>query len=143
MRNRIRKLIAYIVLLIFVCCGCTDKATDYEDYFPDSTIEFDNETSSIIDQYDDDYTEVFNIIDIDDDTQIPSSDTNEYEPSDFIDESDNNISSDVVWLPKSGKKYHCRPDCSNMKSPVETTVTDAVKMGYEPCKRCYKEEPAD
>ena len=43
----------------------------------------------------------------------------------------------VVWITESGSKYHSKPDCSNMKSPKETTLEDAQKEGYEPCKRCH------
>ena len=46
-------------------------------------------------------------------------------------------SSGIVWIPKTGSKYHRTPSCSGMRSPAKVTLADAVNMGYEPCKRCY------
>ncbi len=51
-----------------------------------------------------------------------------------IDEQDN-----LVWIPTSGKKYHKTSDCSNMKSPSHVLLSEAMSLGYEPCKRCYKQ----
>ncbi len=42
----------------------------------------------------------------------------------------------VVYVTKSGKKFHSKPDCSGMKDPEKTTAGEAVKAGYSPCKRC-------
>lgn len=42
----------------------------------------------------------------------------------------------TVWIPKSGSKYHRTPTCSNMKNPIEVTISEAITGGYEPCKRC-------
>lgn len=42
----------------------------------------------------------------------------------------------MVWIPKSGKKYHDSSSCSNMKDPKKVTLEEAVSMGYEPCKKC-------
>lgn len=41
------------------------------------------------------------------------------------------------YIPRSGKKYHRNPSCSNMKNPSETTIQHAEEMGYEACKKCY------
>jgi S1-C subfamily serine protease len=43
-----------------------------------------------------------------------------------------------VWITKSGKKYHNNPNCSQMKSPVEIDLLEAIEKGYEPCGKCYK-----
>lgn len=43
----------------------------------------------------------------------------------------------MVWIPQSGAKYHNNQRCSNMKSPSQVTVSQAVSMGYTPCKKCY------
>lgn len=43
----------------------------------------------------------------------------------------------MVWIPNSGKKYHSRKGCSNMKNPTQVTIDQAISMGYEPCKKCY------
>lgn len=57
---------------------------------------------------------------------------------DSIDVSDNLLTQDV-WIPISGKKYHKTAECSNMKSPTSVSLTEAVNKGYEPCKKCYKQ----
>lgn len=44
---------------------------------------------------------------------------------------------EMVWIPKSGKKYHNHADCSNMKGPSQVTLTQAECAGYTPCKKCY------
>ena len=43
----------------------------------------------------------------------------------------------MVWIPKSGSKYHTYSSCSNMKNPTQVTEEEAEAMGYEPCKRCH------
>ena len=43
----------------------------------------------------------------------------------------------MVWIPKTGKKYHSNASCSNMKNPTQVTLSQADKQGYEPCKKCY------
>lgn len=51
----------------------------------------------------------------------------------------------TVYITKSGKKYH-RQDCQHVrKSAQAISLEDALKKGYEPCKRCNpptKEKPA-
>lgn len=42
----------------------------------------------------------------------------------------------MVWIPKSGSKYHSSSTCSNMKNPQEVTLSQAISRGYDPCKRC-------
>ena len=44
---------------------------------------------------------------------------------------------EMVWIPKSGTKYHTKPNCSNMKDPKQVTQEEAERQGYEPCKRCH------
>ena len=43
----------------------------------------------------------------------------------------------MVWIPKTGSKYHSNPNCSNMKNPTQITIEEAENRGYEPCKKCY------
>ena len=43
----------------------------------------------------------------------------------------------TVWISSTGSKYHSNPNCSNMQSAQEVTLSDAIAMGYEPCARCY------
>ena len=47
-------------------------------------------------------------------------------------------SSGKVWITKTGKKYHNNPDCSQMKSPIEIDLLEAIEKGYTPCGKCYK-----
>ena len=47
------------------------------------------------------------------------------------------VSETMVWIPKSGSKYHSRSGCSNMKNPTQVTLEEAIEKGYEACKRCY------
>ena len=46
-------------------------------------------------------------------------------------------SSDMVWIPNSGSKYHSHSGCSNMKNPSQVTKSEAENRGYEPCKKCW------
>ena len=52
----------------------------------------------------------------------------------------NGISSEagMVWIPKSGQKYHKKSTCSGMKEPSQVTKEQAESWGYTPCKKCYK-----
>ena len=45
---------------------------------------------------------------------------------------------DTVWVTASGSKYHIKQNCSNMRSPKEISLEDAINEGYEPCKKCVK-----
>lgn len=46
-------------------------------------------------------------------------------------------SGEMVWIPRTGSKYHNNPNCSNMKNPSQVTLQEAIDQGYEPCKKCY------
>ncbi|MGN0447500.1 MAG: hypothetical protein ACI4GC_03020 [Acutalibacteraceae bacterium] len=46
-------------------------------------------------------------------------------------------SSDSVWIPQSGSKYHSSSSCSGMKNPSKVSKSQAISWGYEPCKKCY------
>lgn len=71
----------------------------------------------------------------------PSSETTETQSSTTGQNSSSNdsqtSSSEMVWIPKSGKKYHSNSGCSNMKNPSQVTKEEAEDQGYEPCKKCY------
>lgn len=43
----------------------------------------------------------------------------------------------MVWIPKSGSKYHSKSSCSNMKNPTQVTLEQAEAWGYEACKKCW------
>lgn len=49
-----------------------------------------------------------------------------------------NETSSMVYIPKTGKKYHSNPNCSNMKNPRQVSITEAKRRHYEPCKKCYR-----
>ena len=42
----------------------------------------------------------------------------------------------LVWIPKSGKRYHSNANCSNMNNPTQVSLDDAISKGFTPCKRC-------
>lgn len=46
-------------------------------------------------------------------------------------------STDMVWVPQSGSKYHSNSSCSGMKNPRQISKEDAIAQGYEPCSKCY------
>lgn len=46
-------------------------------------------------------------------------------------------SNEMVWIPRTGVKYHRNASCSNMKTPRQVTRQEAEKRGYESCKKCY------
>lgn len=45
--------------------------------------------------------------------------------------------SEMVWIPKTGKKYHSHAGCSGMKDPTEVTKEEAEEKGFTPCKKCW------
>lgn len=45
--------------------------------------------------------------------------------------------STTVYISQTGSKYHCQPNCSNMKNPRAVSLSEAQSQGYEPCKKCY------
>ena len=44
---------------------------------------------------------------------------------------------DMVWIPNSGSKYHSHSGCSNMKNPRQVSRKEAEELDYEPCKKCW------
>ena len=46
-------------------------------------------------------------------------------------------SSVMVWIPKTGKRYHSNSKCSGMKNPSKVPIDKAVRLGYTPCQNCY------
>lgn len=46
------------------------------------------------------------------------------------------IDGDVVYITKTGKKYH-RENCGHLsKSKIKISKSDAIAQGFEPCKNC-------
>lgn len=74
------------------------------------------------------------------DSSGPSSETTETQKPNTEQNNTNNnqaSSGEMVWIPKSGSKYHSNSGCSNMKNPTQVTKEEAERRGYEPCKKCY------
>lgn len=46
-------------------------------------------------------------------------------------------SAQLVWIPKTGSKYHSRSGCSNMKNPSQVTKDEAINRGYSACSKCW------
>lgn len=46
-------------------------------------------------------------------------------------------SAEMVWIPKSGTKYHSHAGCSNMNDPTEVTKEEAEEQGFTACKKCW------
>ena len=45
---------------------------------------------------------------------------------------------EMVWVPRTGERYHRSRKCSGMKEPKYVTIEEAIRRGYTPCKKCYK-----
>lgn len=43
----------------------------------------------------------------------------------------------IVYVSRTGSKYHSNPNCSNMKNPSSMTMEEAQAKGLEACKKCY------
>lgn len=43
----------------------------------------------------------------------------------------------MVWVSQTGKKYHSKSSCSNMKNPSHMTESEAIGLGRTPCSKCY------
>lgn len=45
--------------------------------------------------------------------------------------------SNMVWVSRTGKRYHSNAGCSGMKNPVQIPLQEAQQRGLSPCKNCY------
>jgi len=43
----------------------------------------------------------------------------------------------MVWIPRTGEKYHSNSSCGNMKNPTQVSLDTAIQKGYTPCSKCY------
>lgn len=48
-----------------------------------------------------------------------------------------NQKENMVWLSRTGKKYHSNSSCSNMKNSSQVTLSQAQAQGRTPCSKCY------
>ena len=46
----------------------------------------------------------------------------------------------IVYVSKTGSKYHYSSICSGMKNPRSVTLREAKAMGRQPCEKCVSEE---
>ena len=70
------------------------------------------------------------------DSSGPSSNTTSSKPSNEQN-SNSGSNGNMVWIPKTGSKYHSYAGCSNMKNPKHVSMSDAIEMGYGRCKKCW------
>lgn len=50
--------------------------------------------------------------------------------------SEPSTNAEMVWISKTGSKYHRKKDCSNMEAPTPISKEEAENCGYDPCKKC-------
>lgn len=43
----------------------------------------------------------------------------------------------IVYISRTGSKYHSNPSCSNMKNPTAISIEEAQAKGLEACKKCW------
>lgn len=43
----------------------------------------------------------------------------------------------MVWITKTGKKYHSHSNCGNSKNPSQVTLDTAISKGLDPCSNCW------
>lgn len=58
----------------------------------------------------------------------------EYYEEEYYEE---DYSSQMVWISRTGTKYHSDPNCSNMRDPGYVTIEEAEAQGREPCSKCW------
>lgn len=44
---------------------------------------------------------------------------------------------EMVWITRTGSKYHSVPSCRNSQDSTQIPLDDAIAQGYEPCKNCH------
>lgn len=49
-----------------------------------------------------------------------------------------NKNTTYVWVPRTGKKYHYKKTCSNMRNPSKITKSKAIQRGYTACSKCAR-----
>lgn len=47
------------------------------------------------------------------------------------------VSSEMVYVSRTGSKYHSNQYCSNMSNPEYMTIEAAINLGRTACKNCY------
>lgn len=123
-----------VTLTVFLCCCGVDTTT------------IAGSASQVYqDSYDEDYDDTDDIEDADDvDTeydQYYDDDDEEYNDEDSIEDLEDSDAEDtdeeLVWIPRTGKCYHNKPTCSNMKNPTQVPLSKALEQNKVPCQKCY------
>ena len=63
--------------------------------------------------------------------------SSESSSDDILIDNGDDTSSGMVWVPKSGSKYHSSSTCSGMKNPSYVTLSEAISSGYTACSKCW------
>lgn len=83
------------------------------------------------------------------DIEPPDIDWDSFNFTDPTEQTDNNQGSpgtsnqpgdnynEMVWIPRTGSKYHTNPNCSGMIAPAYVTIGEARNRGFTPCSKCY------
>ena len=58
--------------------------------------------------------------------------------STVVDKAIDTTTGEMVWIPRTGAKYHKKSTCSNMKKPSQVPIEEAKDDEYTACKKCYK-----
>lgn len=51
--------------------------------------------------------------------------------------SQNTSIGNMVYVSRTGTKYHRDPTCGNMRDPIEMTLDEALASGRSACQKCY------
>lgn len=43
----------------------------------------------------------------------------------------------MVYIPRTGSKYHSSSSCSRMKNPSYVSISSAIGQGYDKCSKCF------
>ena len=47
------------------------------------------------------------------------------------------VDEEMVWLSRTGKCYHCKRTCSNMKDPIQVPLSEVLRKNKTACTKCY------
>ncbi len=129
MKNKVISLILSL-LMIFCFAGCTSNTdkVNTDSVLPTLTVSSDYITSSYNEESS---SEV--IINIPSEAETVSKEE-AIEESSAEETTEEEV---MVWIPRTGKRYHNNYKCSNMIDPDYVSITYATEYGYTPCKNCY------
>ena len=47
------------------------------------------------------------------------------------------VDEEMVWLSRTGKCYHSKRTCSNMKDPIQVPLSEVLRKNKTACTKCY------